>query len=75
VPKPIAIEDQVWVAADVFVAPGVTIHQGAVVGARSSVFKDIPAWTVAVGNPAKPIRARVIRQTDKGEPGLAAGSA
>jgi putative colanic acid biosynthesis acetyltransferase WcaF len=71
VPKPIVIEDQVWIGADVFVAPGVTIHQGAVVGARSSVFSDIPPWQIAVGNPAKPIRARVIRQPDQAAPGSA----
>jgi putative colanic acid biosynthesis acetyltransferase WcaF len=58
---PIVIEDQVWIAADVFVGPGVTIGQGAVVGARSSVFGDLPPWKVCVGSPAKPIKDRVIR--------------
>ena len=66
VPKPITIEDQVWLAADVFVGPGVTIHQGAVIGARSSVFSDIPAWRVAVGNPAKPVRDRVLKDPEAG---------
>jgi putative colanic acid biosynthesis acetyltransferase WcaF len=70
VPKPITIEDQVWVAADVFVGPGVTIHQGAVVGARSSVFSDIPAWQVAVGSPAKPVRPRVIRSSGGENPAI-----
>lgn len=57
---PITIGDQAWIAADVFVGPGVTIGEGAVVGARSSVYKDLPAWKVCVGNPARPVKDRVI---------------
>lgn len=60
VPMPIVIGHSVWVAADVFVGPGVTIGDGTVVGARSSVFADLPAWVVAVGTPAKAIKARVL---------------
>ncbi|MNR82135.1 Maltose O-acetyltransferase [compost metagenome] len=51
--KPIVIEDQAWIATDVFVSPGVRIHEGAVVGARSSVFSDIPARTIYIGSPAR----------------------
>lgn len=61
VPAPISIGAQAWVAADVFIAPGVTVGQGAVIGARSSVFSDIPPWTVAVGTPARPVKPRIIR--------------
>ncbi len=50
---PIEIGDQAWIAADVFIAPGVKIGPGAVVGARSSVFSDIEASTVAFGSPAR----------------------
>lgn len=56
--KPIVIEDEVWVATDVFIAPGVTIGQGAVVGSRSSVYHDMPAGMICVGSPAKPMRQR-----------------
>jgi putative colanic acid biosynthesis acetyltransferase WcaF len=56
--KPIIIAPGAWVATDVFVAPGVTIGSAAVVGARSSVFKDIPPEMVAMGNPAQIIRKR-----------------
>lgn len=59
-PGAIALGDDVWVGADVFVGPGVTIGDGVVVGARSSVFKDLPAWTVCVGSPAGPVKARVL---------------
>lgn len=53
------IEDQAWLATDVFVAPGVTIGKGVVVGSRGSVFHDLPAMMVCVGSPAKPIHQRV----------------
>lgn len=52
--KPIHIEKGAWLGARVSVLPGVTIGQGAIVGT-----KDIPPYTVAVGNPA-----RVIRQLE-----------
>ncbi len=63
VTAPITIEDQAWVAADVFVGPGVTVGEGSVVGARASAYKDVPAWTIVGGNPAKPIRKRELRGT------------
>lgn len=57
-PQPITIGERVWVAADSFIAPGVTISDGAVVGARSSVFKDVEPWTVNAGSPSKQLRPR-----------------
>lgn len=57
---PITIENEVWLAADVFVGPNVTIREGVVVGARSSVLKDLPAWAVCAGSPAKPIKPRTL---------------
>jgi putative colanic acid biosynthesis acetyltransferase WcaF len=56
--NPIVIEDQVWIAADVFVSPGVTIGRGSVVGARSSVFGNLPAGKVCFGHPAQPVKDR-----------------
>ena len=61
VTAPIVIGEAAWVCADVFVAPGVTIGQGAVIAARSSVFKDMPAWQICMGYPCKPSRPRVLR--------------
>lgn len=58
--KPIVIKDQVWVAANSFIGPGVQIEQGAVVGATASVFKNVDSWTVVGGNPAKFIKKRII---------------
>lgn len=57
--KKIAIEDQAWIAADVFVAPGVTIGRGSMIGARSSVFSDMPEAMICLGSPAKPIKPRI----------------
>jgi len=60
VAAPITIGERVWITADVFVGPGVTIGEGAVVTARSSVFNDLPAWMVASGAPAVPRKPRVF---------------
>lgn len=57
--KPIVIEDQAWVATDVFIAPGVTIGKGAVIGSRSSVYKNMPEGMICIGSPAKPVKARL----------------
>lgn len=58
---PITIEDQVWLCTESFVGPGVTVHEGAVLGARGVATKDLPAWTVCAGNPCRPIKPRVVR--------------
>jgi putative colanic acid biosynthesis acetyltransferase WcaF len=56
---PITIGAHAWVTADVFVGPGVSIGEGAVIAARSVVIRSIPPWVVAAGNPANPIKKRV----------------
>lgn len=58
VAAPISIGDNAWITADVFLGPGVSIGEGAVVTARSSVFKDIGPWVVASGNPAVVVKQR-----------------
>ena len=63
---PITIGRDAWLAADVFVAPGTTIGDGTVVGARSSVFEDLEPWKICVGTPARPVRDRVIRDGEGG---------
>lgn len=57
----VVIGKEVWIAADVFVAPGVEIGDGAVIGARSNVFGAIPPYMVCYGNPAKPVKKRDSR--------------
>jgi len=66
VSAPIVIGEEAWITADVFVGPGVTIGDGAVITARSSVFTDIAPWVVARGNPAVAVKPRVI-STDLNE--------
>jgi acetyltransferase-like isoleucine patch superfamily enzyme len=52
----IRLHDNVWIGFDVCILPGVTIGEGSVVGARSVVNADVPAYMVVAGNPARPIR-------------------
>ena len=56
--QPIHIAEQVWLASDVFVAPGVEIGEGALVGVRSTVLHNLPGGMICYGNPAKPIKPR-----------------
>ena len=60
VTEPIVIGDHCWIAAEAMVMPGVRIGEGAVIGARSLVTKDQPAWTICGGSPCRPIRVREI---------------
>jgi putative colanic acid biosynthesis acetyltransferase WcaF len=55
---PIRIGKNAWIATEAFVGPGVTVGEGAVLGARAVTVKNLEPWTVYAGNPAKPIRAR-----------------
>jgi len=64
---PIRIEDQAWVCADAFVGPGVTVGEGAIVGARAVVVKDVEPWTIVAGNPARFVKSR--KQNERGERG------
>jgi acetyltransferase-like isoleucine patch superfamily enzyme len=54
----IVIEDDVWIGFNVIILSGVTIGRGAVIGAGSIVTRDIPPYSVAVGNPCKVKRYR-----------------
>ncbi len=58
---PMIVEAQAWVCAGAFLAPGITVAEGAVVGARAVVTKDVPPWTIVAGNPAKTIGERRLR--------------
>lgn len=55
---PITLGNKVWIAADCFVGPGVTLHDGSVLGARGCLFKDAEELGVYGGNPANFIKRR-----------------
>jgi putative colanic acid biosynthesis acetyltransferase WcaF len=61
---PIKIGDDVWIAADAFVGPGVTIGDRTILGARASAFHDLPPDMVAVGSPAKAVKKREFVATE-----------
>lgn len=56
VSKPIKICSKAWIGFDVLIMKGVTIGEGAVIGARSVVTKDVAPWTVVAGNPAVEVK-------------------
>jgi putative colanic acid biosynthesis acetyltransferase WcaF len=56
--RPIEIGANAWVCAQAFVLPGVSIGDGAVIGARAVVTRDQPAWMVCAGNPCRPLKPR-----------------
>lgn len=55
---PVTIEDNVFIFSNALIMPGVTIHEGAIVLSGSVVTKDVDAYTVVGGNPAKYIKDR-----------------
>lgn len=54
----IVIGNDVWIGYDAVIMSGVTIGDGAIIGTRAVVTKDIPPYTIVGGVPAKPIRKR-----------------
>lgn len=64
---PIEIGADAWICADAFVGPGVTIGEGAILGARGVAVRDISPWTVAAGNPARPIGPRKPNDPESGQ--------
>lgn len=54
--KPIKIMDNAWIGINCIILKGVTIGEGAIIGAGSIVTKDVEPWTVVAGNPARIIR-------------------
>jgi acetyltransferase-like isoleucine patch superfamily enzyme len=73
----ITVGDDVWIGSHVVVVDGVTIGDHCVIGAGAVVTRDLPAWTVAAGNPARPLRDRrdsgsaPAKRPERGQGGLA----
>jgi putative colanic acid biosynthesis acetyltransferase WcaF len=55
---PITIKEHCWITSHCFIHPGVTVGEGAVIGACSVVNKDVEEWTVNAGNPCRRIKKR-----------------
>tara|TARA_R110002050_G_scaffold97132_1_gene202059 strand:- start:9658 stop:10215 length:558 start_codon:yes stop_codon:yes gene_type:complete len=60
--KPVIIKDFVWLGSNVTLVPGVSIGEGAIVGAGSVVTKDVPDFAIVGGNPAKVIKYRNVQK-------------
>ena len=56
---PVVIHDDVWIGLNAVILQGVTIGRGAIIGAGAVVTRDIPAWSVVCGVPAKVVRSRL----------------
>lgn len=58
IPKPIVIENDVWIGANAVIMPGVTLAEGTVVGANAVITKDTEPYSVMIGVPARKVRTR-----------------
>ena len=68
VAKPISIGAEAWICTEAFIAPGVCIGEGAVIGARALVTRDMPAWMVCAGMPARAVKPRTMRRDGEASP-------
>ena len=59
--KTIVINDYVWIGGKSIILPGVELGEGSIIGAGSVVTKNIPPYTIAVGNPAKVVKKRKLK--------------
>ena len=57
---PIHIGSQAWICADAFVGPGVTVGEGAIVGAAAVATRDVDPWAIVAGNPARFVKERIL---------------
>ncbi|TKG89891.1 CatB-related O-acetyltransferase [Puteibacter caeruleilacunae] len=63
--KDIVVGNDVWLGESVTIMPGVRIGNGAIIGGKAVVAKDIPPYSIAVGNPAKVVRTRFPEEVIK----------
>jgi len=58
-PRPVVVEDNVWIGFDAVILPGVRLGRGCIVGCKSVVHEDVPPYSVVGGDPARIIRANL----------------
>lgn len=61
--RQVAVGNDVWIGHGAVVLPGVTVGDGAVIGANAVVTRDVASYTVVAGNPARPLRQRFAQET------------
>jgi len=71
VTRPIRIGDDAWICARAFVGPGVTVGEGAILGAAAATSHDLQPWTIYVGNPAAVFKSRPSLTTSPDLPEVA----
>lgn len=64
---PVTIGDDCWIGGHVVILPGVTIGDGCTIGAGSVVTRSVPAWSVAMGSPARVVKKVTPAPLEKGE--------
>ncbi|WP_207495203.1 acyltransferase [Aridibaculum aurantiacum] len=64
-PKPVIIEENVWVGFDAIIMPGVHLGRGCIVGCKAVVREDVPPYAVVTGNPARTIKYLEANDTDE----------
>lgn len=57
---PVSVGDDVWIAHGAIIEPGVTVGEGSVIAAGSVVTRDVPADTLAIGNPARNMALEIV---------------
>ena len=63
--KPITKDDYVWICTEAYVGPGCNLGEGAIIGAKSVVVKNINKWEIVAGNPAKYLKKRKLTSLEK----------
>ena len=64
-PRPIVVEDNVWIGFDAVVLPGVRLGRGSVVGCKTVVAENVPPYAVVVGSPARIVRYLDANDTEE----------
>jgi maltose O-acetyltransferase len=63
--RKVIIEDDVWIGGNAVILPGVRVGRGSVVAASSVVNRDIPAYALAGGNPARILKSREVKRSNQ----------
>jgi acetyltransferase-like isoleucine patch superfamily enzyme len=64
-PRPVVVEDNVWIGFDAVILPGVRLGRGAVIGCKTIIIEDVPPYAVMVGNPARLIKFLASDDTEE----------